>query len=68
MPVEPLVIAFVFIAAAEPGIDEADPLPDIEMLEFLGNWETASGEWIDPSAWSDEPEVAAEPQEEEKSE
>ena len=28
-------------------------LPSIEMLEFLGQWETASGEWIDPASLED---------------
>jgi hypothetical protein len=25
-----------------------DDLPSLEMLEFLGEWETEEGEWIDP--------------------
>lgn len=28
----------------------ADESPDIEMLEYLGNWETADGKYIDPQA------------------
>jgi hypothetical protein len=24
--------------------------PSLEMLEFLGQWETANGEWIDPAS------------------
>lgn len=27
--------------------DEAE-LPSLEFLEFLGDWETEDGEWIDP--------------------
>ena len=27
--------------------------PDIELLEFLGEWATADGEWLDPDALED---------------
>lgn len=26
----------------------ADDAPDIELLEFLGSWESANGEYVDP--------------------
>lgn len=40
------------VAAQEPGqvresIDNAE-MPSLEFLEFLGDWETDDGEWIDP--------------------
>lgn len=28
----------------------ADEAPSVEFLEFLGQWETPDGEWIDPMA------------------
>lgn len=28
---------------------QVDELPDLELLEFLGKWETDEGEWIDPN-------------------
>lgn len=28
--------------------DEADTSPSMELLEFLGEWETDEGEWISP--------------------
>jgi hypothetical protein len=28
---------------------QAEETPDMEMLEYLGNWETAGGEYIDPT-------------------
>ncbi|MDH5762236.1 MAG: hypothetical protein OEZ51_04585 [Nitrospinota bacterium] len=38
--------------AQEQGIDPAGQedmeMPSLELLEFLGNWETDDGEWIDP--------------------
>ena len=37
---------------AETQKDEDAPTP--ELLEFLGEWETSSGEWIDPEALADE--------------
>lgn len=27
---------------------EDDAMPDMDLIEFLGEWETGSGEWIDP--------------------
>lgn len=27
---------------------KADEVPSLELLEFLGNWETGDGEWQDP--------------------
>lgn len=41
------------IAMAEPEPQEPVPQPDIELLEFLGSWETASGEWLDPAVFAD---------------
>ena len=36
-------------AAEEEGNTQTEPLvPDIELLEFLGTFQTESGEWIDP--------------------
>ncbi len=32
---------------AEPLADEA--MPSLEMLEFLADWETVDGQWIDPA-------------------
>lgn len=29
-------------------------LPDLEFLEFLGSWETDSGEWVDPTLFLEE--------------
>lgn len=28
---------------------QAEETPDMEMLEYLGNWETVNGEYIDPT-------------------
>lgn len=30
------------------GIADAEQLPDLEMLEYLGSWETEDGKWFDP--------------------
>lgn len=27
----------------------ADELPDADLLEFLADWETSDGQWIDPT-------------------
>ena len=38
----------VAVAAAQPEGDSQAEAPSLEMLEFLGFWETPSGELIDP--------------------
>ena len=37
---------------AEP--EEQETIPSAELLEFLGEWETVDGEWIDPADLEDE--------------
>lgn len=33
------------------GEEDGEPAqPDMELIEFLGTWETADGEWVDPMA------------------
>jgi hypothetical protein len=39
---------FVLSALAVPLIVFAADAPSIELLEFLGEWETSEGEWQDP--------------------
>jgi hypothetical protein len=47
MPAEALALVFSGFFAA--GLSHAtDPAPDMEMLEFLGRFETADGHWLDP--------------------
>ncbi len=58
MPVDLLVMGFVAtMAFAEPELVDPDLESDLELLEFLGSWETDDGEWIDPTMLADEPET-----------
>ena len=34
-----------------------DELPSSEFLEFLGQWETTQGEWVDPQAFMDDNQI-----------
>ncbi len=43
----PLIGACLLLAAGTGGADEAD-VPDEAFLEFLGTWEDAQGNWLDP--------------------
>ncbi|MCZ6575583.1 MAG: hypothetical protein O6950_03915 [Gammaproteobacteria bacterium] len=55
MPVESVIMGLLaIIAMAEPNPEESAPPPDTELLEFLGSWETASGEWLDPAVFADD--------------
>jgi len=36
-----------------PGLAAEQPTPSLELLEFLGEWETDDGEWVDPEVVAD---------------
>ncbi|MFQ5935048.1 MAG: hypothetical protein ACE5LB_01380 [Acidiferrobacterales bacterium] len=61
-----MLLTVATIMAAEPANPEEPP--DLELLEFLGTWETSTGEWLDPTSFSDEESLPLEPQREEKDE
>jgi len=42
--------------AAPAGADEPSA-PSLELLEFLGDWETEDGEWVDPGDLLEMPEL-----------
>lgn len=46
MRVEPLLLAALLLAV--PALAE-DAAPSLELLEFLGSFETADGQWVDPT-------------------
>ena len=62
MPVRALVLALLILAVWTAGslgqdqqqhpttvvYDDDASMPSMELLEFLGEWETEDGEWIDP--------------------
>jgi hypothetical protein len=45
------------MALAEESPGGNDPLPSIELLEFLGAFETPEGEWLDPMMLAEERET-----------
>ena len=63
MPAE--AFALVFAGFFATGLAQAsDPPPDMEMLEFLGRYQTADGHWLDPMSLDErvaEPAKAAAP-------
>jgi hypothetical protein len=58
IPVELGLSLIVFvstgIAVAEESADGSDEQPSMELLEFLGGFETPDGEWLDPLMLADE--------------
>lgn len=36
------------VPADEPETKQDDTSPSLELLEFLGAWETPEGQWVDP--------------------
>ena len=49
------MMLYALLAVAPSMADSAppDPAPALEMLEFLGSWETAKGETVDPAQFAD---------------
>lgn len=45
MPVKRMMMALAIVIAVPTQAEEA---PDMELLEYLGTWETANGKYIDP--------------------
>ncbi len=46
-----MIISSPLLQAETEGIEEA---PTLELLEFLGEWETGDGQWLDPEDLEDE--------------
>lgn len=46
-----MTMILVSVTGARPAFaeQENDDMPGLEMLEFLADWETADGQWIDPA-------------------
>jgi hypothetical protein len=43
-----LIAATLCVLPAAAIAEDAADAPDMQLLEFLGEWETAQGKWIDP--------------------
>ncbi len=43
-----LALGLLSLSPAVMAADEDREAPDLALLEFLGSWEDADGEWIDP--------------------
>ena len=50
-----MVILMMGVAVSAGTVDdESGQAPSMALLEFLGEWETEEGEWIDPELLEDE--------------
>lgn len=49
---------FTLLLSTPAGAGESDAAT-LELLEFLGTWETGEGEWIDPTELAEMPELDA---------
>lgn len=49
-----LVLMSLFPATNPAQTAPADPLPSVEFLEFLADWETDQGEWAGPEEFEDD--------------
>ena len=49
-----LTVMTLFSTALYSEDHESADVPSIDFLEFLGEWETSDGEWVDPNELNDE--------------
>jgi hypothetical protein len=49
-----LLSMILFSPLLQAETQEDDEAPSLELLEFLGEWETSDGEWIDPEELEDD--------------
>jgi len=47
------IILILTLLVILPAISAAEDMPSMEFLEFLGEWETEEGDWIDPGTLVD---------------
>jgi hypothetical protein len=48
-----ILLNLVFAAVAAAADEDSTAMPSMELLEFLGEFQTEDGEWIDPMELSD---------------
>ncbi len=67
MPAEWMML-YALLTATPSAADSAppEPAPPMEMLEFLGNWETVKGESVDPAQFADATAMTDKPSEDSK--
>lgn len=46
-------VALLLLVAQARADTNASPPPDLELLEFLGQWQTPQGQWMDPTQFAD---------------
>ena len=44
----PVAVFLLLVTIALDARAESDEKPSMELLEFLGEWQTKDGEWVDP--------------------
>ena len=48
-----LILMILFSPLIQAQTQENDDTPSLDLLEFLGEWETGDGEWLDPAQLED---------------
>lgn len=66
MPAEWMMLYALLAAPGAGAAAPPDPAPPMEMLEFLGNWQTTKGESVDPAQFADTASVTDKPSEDSK--
>ena len=66
MPAEWMMLYALLAVPGSAAAAAPDPAPPMEMLEFLGNWETTKGESVDPTQFADAAALTDKPSEDSK--
>ena len=49
-----IVLTMLSVQQSQLQARQEEEVPSLELLEFLGEWETENGEWFDPDEFNDE--------------
>lgn len=49
-----IILMILFSPLVQAQTQEDDDRPPLDLLEFLGEWETSDGEWLDPAKLEDD--------------
>lgn len=48
-----LLLMIQFSSILQAGTEQEEGAPSLDLLEFLGEWESSDGEWLDPARFED---------------
>ncbi|MFQ5660442.1 MAG: hypothetical protein ACE5GZ_08440 [Gammaproteobacteria bacterium] len=62
-----MIVMTLFFSVLHAEDNDVEGAPSVDLLEFLGEWETADGKWVDPDDFGDDVYAGLPEQEQEES-